>query len=158
MNACLGLKHFGFGLILVAVGCVPAHASLTFITDPGAGTGAERCLSSGAGNGGTCSATPGGTTTVYAGLESMVQLFANAEGATLTRVDDSDDELWTANPGAGVFGLARSATRNFVLGELAGAAGSDFTEVLGVTGSPPGLRLNPCLRSLPVKTQTAICR
>jgi hypothetical protein len=136
MNTCLGLKHIATGLILVAAASVPARASLTFITDPGAGTGAERCLSSGAGNGGTCSSTPGGTTNVYAGLDSMVQLFAITEGdATLTRIDDSDDELWTANPGAGVFGLARSATRNFVLGELAGASGENFTEILGVTGS-----------------------
>jgi hypothetical protein len=125
-----GPKHSLPILILAVASVCPAWATLTFITDPGAGNGSERCVSSGAGDGGNCAA--GG---IYSGLESMVQLFANAEGLTLTRVDDSSDVLWTAGAGAGIFGLARSASRDFTLGILPGDFGGTYEEELAVIGS-----------------------
>src|ERR1700693_1842174 len=117
------MKHALCILTLTAAAVFPARASLTAITDPGAGTGAERCLSSGVSAGGNCAA--GG---VYSGLESMIQLFANAESLTLTRIDDSSDLIWTAGAGAGVFGIARSASRNFSLGILPGQSGGTYTQ------------------------------
>ncbi len=131
-------KHSLYVLIL-AVACVlPAHASLTFITDPGAGDGSERCVSSGAGNGGNCAA--GG---IYSGLESMIQVFADAEDLVLTRVDDSSDEIWTAGTGAGIFGLARSASRDFTLGILPGESGGTYTSELPVIGSAGSVEYLP---------------
>ena len=125
-------------ILILAAACVPARASLTFITDPGAGTGAERCVSSGTSAGGNCAA--GG---VYSGLESMIQLFANAEGLTLTRVDDSSDLIWTAGSGAGVFGIARSASRDFSLGILPGQTGGVYSAELGVIGSSGSVEYLP---------------
>jgi len=129
------LKHWHYFLILAALTFSPLWASTTSITDPGAGNGSERCVSDGAGSGGTCNATIGGSSNVYGGLDSMIQLFADSQDATLTRVDDSMDQLWTAGAGARVFGLARSAGRNFTLGELAGASGNAYTMLLNTIGS-----------------------
>jgi hypothetical protein len=123
------VKH---ALILASFGLVPALANLTYVTDPGAGTGAERCLTSGASAGGNCAAQG-----IYGGLESMIQLFASTEGLTLTRIDDSSDQVWTASANSGVFGLARSAGRDFTLGVIPGDSGntSGYQQVLGVIGS-----------------------
>ncbi len=129
----IALKRAASVLLWTAIATVPARASLTFITDPGAGTGAERCLSDGAGNGGTC-ANQG----TYANLTSMVQLFADSQGMTLTRIDDGSDQFWTAQAGSGVFGLARSAGRDFTLGLIPGATGGSYTQLLGVIGSSSG--------------------
>lgn len=133
------LKHTLCLAIVAAAFACPARASFTFIQDPGAGTGAERCASSGvSGDGGNCAA--GG---VYSGFESMIQLFANAEGLTLTRIDDSSDLIWTAGTGAGVFGIARSASRDFSLGILPGVSGTTYDQELGVIGSPGSTEFLP---------------
>ncbi len=133
-----GSKHTLYVLILAAACVLPARASLTFIVDPGAGTGSERCLSSGVSAGGNCAA--GG---VYSGFESMIQLFADSEGLTLTRIDDSSDVIWTAGSNAGVFGIARSASRNFTLGELPGESGGVYSSVLDVIGAPGSVEYLP---------------
>jgi hypothetical protein len=132
MNITVCLKHGIRVLILAALGLTPAVASVTFVTDPGAGNGSERCLTSGAGNGGNCAAEG-----AYSGLESMIQLFADSEGLTLSRVDDSSDQTWTASANSGVFGIARSAGRDFTLGVIPGDSGDteDYEQVLGVIGS-----------------------
>ncbi len=65
----------------------------------------------------------------------MIQLFADSLNLTLTRIDDSVDEIWTAGAGAGVFGIARSASRDFTLGEIPGISGGTYRQVLGVIGS-----------------------
>jgi hypothetical protein len=138
MSLYPGLKH-AFCILFLAAAAVPARASFTFIQDPGAITGSERCLSSGAsGNGGNC-ATGG----VYGGLESMIQLFANAEGLTLTRIDDSSDIIWTAGADAGIFGVARSASRNFTLGILPGESGGTYTSEFGVIGAAGSVEYLP---------------
>src|SRR5579863_3916674 len=131
-------KHSLCVLILAVASVLPAHASLTFITDPGAGNGSERCVSSGAGDGGNCAA--GG---VYSGLESMIQVFADAEDLALTRVDDSSDEIWTAGTGAGIFGIARSASRDFTLGILPGESGGTYASELAVIGSAGSVEYLP---------------
>ncbi len=110
------------------------HAD-TLIVGAGAGNNSERCLSDAAGVGGTCASSPSGS---YAGLDSIVQLFADSEGLTLTRVSDSTDQVWTAGAGAGVFGIARSASRNFTLGELPGTSGGSYQQVLNTIGSSSG--------------------
>jgi hypothetical protein len=116
-------------------------ATYTSVTDPGAGTGAERCVTgstSSPQDGGACAA--GG---IYSGLLSMVQLFANAENMVLTRVNDTQDQIWEANPttsggSAGVFALGRSASRNFTLGEVPGVSGGSYQQLLGTVGQPGG--------------------
>jgi hypothetical protein len=138
MSLHSGPKHTLCVLILAAACVRPARASLTFIVDPGAGTGAERCVSSGASAGGNCAA--GG---IYSGLESMIQVFADAEGLTLTRVDDSSDVIWTAGSGAGVFGIARSASRDFTLGILPGQSGGVYSPELGVIGAAGSVEYLP---------------
>ena len=130
MQFSIGLKHALSIVILAGALACPARAGLTAITDPGAGTGAERCLSSGVSAGGNCAA--GGA---YSGLQSMIQVFAGAEGLTLARIDDSSDLIWTAGAGAGIFGIARSATRDFTLGILPGQSGGTYTSELPVIGS-----------------------
>ncbi|HLK68645.1 MAG TPA: hypothetical protein VKU19_34680 [Bryobacteraceae bacterium] len=65
----------------------------------------------------------------------MVQLVANSLNLSLSRVDDSGDVFWTAGAGAGIFGIARSASRNFTLGELPGLSGGTYQQLLGVIGS-----------------------
>ena len=125
----------------------------TSIVNPGAGSGNERCVTGGADGGGKSTSGPGTTSVpqmggncasggTYSGKQSVVQLFANSQGATLTRVPDAGDQTWTANPGAGVFGIGRSASNSFTLGYLPGASGgdaSDYTQLLpaiGSSGSP----------------------
>ena len=86
---------------------LPAVAApFTAIANPAAFNGSERCATA--------------TTCVnagrYGGLSSVVQLFARSQGATLLRVDDITDQLWTALPGAAVFGLGRAAQNDFSLG------------------------------------------
>lgn len=109
-----------------------AQATTTPITDPGAGNGNERCLTSGSAAGGTCAAEG-----PYSGLESMIQLFADEMGMTLTRVDDSSDQVWTAGAGSGIFGFSRSAGRDFDLGVIAGSSGnlSNYDDLLAPIGS-----------------------
>ncbi len=140
MRLHLLLKHTLGILFLASVAVRPGLATQTFIQDPGAGTGSERCVSSGSGaaDGGVCAA--GG---VYSGLESMIQLFADSEGLTLTRVDDSSDEIWTTGTGAGIFGLARSASRDFTLGILPGETDETYTSVLPVIGSAGSVEYLP---------------
>ena len=138
--------------IALTLAATPAIAGpYTSIVNPGAGTGSERCVTGGAGSG-----TLPGTTTIpqlgglcaaqgaYGGLTSVVQLFANSQGASLIRVPDANDQVWTANPGAGVFGLGRSASNSFTLGYLPGASGgalnaqginTGFTPLLGAIGA-----------------------
>jgi hypothetical protein len=65
----------------------------------------------------------------------MVQLFADSFSLSLTRIDDSADVIWTAGPGAGIFGIARSASRDFTLGDLPGISGGTYQQLLGVIGS-----------------------
>jgi len=61
----------------------------------------------------------------------MVQLFADSQGATLTRIDDTDDELWkVVAPGAGVFAIGRSASRSFSLVTIQGSAPGASAQVL----------------------------
>jgi hypothetical protein len=61
----------------------------------------------------------------------MVQLFADSQGATLTRIDDTDDELWqVVAPGAGVFAIGRSASRSFALVTIPGSGPGSSTQVL----------------------------
>ena len=127
--------HYHCALALLVCGlwtAAPARATTTFIEDPGAGTGAERCLSGGAGNGGSCAAVG-----AYSGLTSMVQLFANSMGMTLTRVDDSADQAWIAVANSGAFGLARSASRDFTLGLIPGNSGNvaGYVNLLNPIGS-----------------------
>jgi hypothetical protein len=140
MGVNTGLKHSLCVLILGAASVVPARATFTFIVDAGAGNGTERCVSSqAAGPGGNCAAVG-----AYSGLESMIQLFADAEGnLTITRVDDSADEIWTAGAGAGVFGIARSASRDFTLGMLPGESGGGYTEDLNVIGTAGSVEYLP---------------
>jgi hypothetical protein len=115
--------------MLLCIG-TPGYASETFANPSGAGTGSERCATGASQDGGACAS--GGT---YGGLLSMVQLFADSQGMTLTRVDDSFDQLWTAETGAGMFGLARSAGRDFTLGVIPGTSGGSYDQQLGVIGS-----------------------
>lgn len=117
-------------LIYLLSATVLSAAPFTTINDPAANTGAERCLSSGAGAGGNC-ASQG----AYSGFQSMVQLFANAMGATLTRISDDQDSVWTAGAGAGIVGIGRSAGRDFSLGVLPGVSGGAFDERLSAIGS-----------------------
>ena len=78
---------------VVAPACLSA-ASFTFVTGSGAASGAERCLSGASQDGGACNAAG-----AYSGLASMIQLFADSQGATLTRVDDTSehalDDRWS---------------------------------------------------------------
>jgi len=100
-------------------------STITFVTGSGAASGSERCTSGASQGGGTCDATGS-----YSGLKSMVQLFADSQGATLTRVDDQSDLTWIAGPNAGVFAIGRSAGRAFTLGTIPGFAPGAFTPVL----------------------------
>ncbi len=139
---------------LLIPGCLSA-ATFTFVTGSGAGNGSERCLTGASQDGGACNA--GGN---YGGLLSMAQLFADSQGATLTRVDDTSDMLWTvAGPNAGVFGIGRSAGRDFSLGTIPGSSAGAFTQVLAPFGSnafylpsiPSGQNANNDLSVLPGK-------
>jgi hypothetical protein len=106
-------------------------ATFTFVTGSGAASGSERCLSGASQDGGDCD-----TTGSYSGLTSMVQLFADSQGATLTRVADSSDATWSvAGPNAGVFAIGRSAGRAFTLGTIPGSSPGAFTSVLPAFGS-----------------------
>jgi len=106
-------------------------STVTVITGSGAGNGSERCLSGASGDAGACGA--GGN---YSGLISMAQLFANSQGATLTRVDDGADTNWIIDgPNAGVFAIGRSAGRSFSLGTIPGSGPGAFTSVLAAIGS-----------------------
>jgi PEP-CTERM motif len=71
----------------------------------------------------------------------MVQLFADSMGMTLTRVDDDGDQSWIASSNSGVFGLARSASRDFELGLIPGDSGNlggyvSLLSPIGSAGSP----------------------
>ena len=105
--------------------------NITFVTGSGAGNGSERCLTGATQDGGTCD-----TVGNYSGLTSMVQLFADSQGATLTRIDDTTDQLWTVvGPNAGAFAIGRSAGRDFSLGTIPGSSPGTFTSVLPPFGS-----------------------
>ena len=128
LNGCSCLHRvFATGVIvsgLLTPGIL--RATTTFVTGLGAANGSERCVTGASQNGGTC-----GAQGAYNGLESMVQLFADAQGATLTRIDDTDDELWqVVAPGAGVFAIGRSASRNFALVTIPGSGPGASTQVL----------------------------
>ena len=104
---------------------------ITSVTGSGAANGSERCLTGASQNGGACDATGS-----YSGLTSMVQLFADSQGATLTRVDDASDGLWSiAGPDPGVFAIGRSAGRDFNLGTIPGSAPGTFTPLLPAIAS-----------------------
>jgi hypothetical protein len=91
-----------------------AEAATTFVTGSGTGTGNERCVTGAAQNGGICNAVGS-----YSALTSIAQLFADSQGLTLTRVDDSLDQHWITTSGnAGVFAVGRSAARDFSLGVI----------------------------------------
>lgn len=124
------LRWTFLSLIYVLCATILNAAAFTTINDPAASTGAERCLSSGSGAGGNC-ALQGS----YSGFQSMVQLFANTVGATLTRISDDQDSVWTAGPGAGIVGIGRSAGRDFSLGVIPGVSGGAFDERLSAIGS-----------------------
>jgi hypothetical protein len=101
-------------------------STITFVTGSGAASGSERCTSGASQGGGTCDATGS-----YSGLKSMVQLFADSQGATLTRVDDSSDTTWSvAGPNAGAFAIGRSAGRAFTLGTIPGTSPGAFSALL----------------------------
>jgi len=125
-RSCLP-RAFATGVIVTGL-LIPGTlcAATTFVTGLGAGNGSERCLTGASQNGGTC-----GPQGAYNGLESMVQLFADSQGATLTRIDDTDDELWqVVAPSAGVFAIGRSASRDFSLVTIPGSAPGASTQVL----------------------------
>jgi len=124
-----GTLLFIFAAVLIP-GSLGA-ATITPVTGSGAGNGTERCLTGASQNGGVCNAAG-----AYTGLLSMVQLFANSQGATLTRIDDTVDQIWTIDgPDAGVFAIGRSAGRDFSLGTIPGASSGIFTSVLPPFGS-----------------------
>jgi len=124
-----GTLLFIFAAVLIP-GSLGA-ATITPVTGSGAGNGTERCLTGASQNGGVCNAAG-----AYTGLLSMVQLFANSQGATLTRIDDTVDQIWTVDgPDAGVFAIGRSAGRDFSLGTIPGASSGIFTSVLPPFGS-----------------------
>jgi hypothetical protein len=101
-------------LVSVFLTAQEAHATTTFVTGSGTGNGNERCLTGAGQGGGTCNAVGN-----YSSLSSMVQLFADSQGLTLTRVDDNLDQQWVTTSGsAGVFDFGRSATRDFSLGVI----------------------------------------
>ena len=140
---------------VLAPGCLSAATIITPVTGSGAGNGSERCLTGASQEGGICNLTGS-----YSGLTSMVQLFADSQGATLTRVDDSYDQLWSvdgSNPG--VFAIGRSAGRAFTLGTIPGASPGTFTAVLPAFASntfylpsiPAGQNANGDLSVLPGK-------
>ena len=128
MNDC-NCSHRVFATgVLVTFLLTPGvlRATTTIVTGLGAGNGSERCVTGASQNGGTC-----GAQGAYAGLTSMVQLFADSQGATLTRIDDTDDELWqVVAPGAGVFAIGRSASRSFALVTIPGSGAGASTQVL----------------------------
>ena len=66
-----------------------ASATVTSINTFGNGDGAERCLVGDT----TDRCTKGGT---YFGAYSITRLFSSWTGRSLTRVDDSDDKVWSA--------------------------------------------------------------
>ena len=106
-------------------------AIITSVTGSGAANGSERCLTGASQNGGACDATGS-----YSGLSSMIQLFADSQGATLTRVDDASDGTWSiAGPDPGVFAIGRSAGRTFTLGTIPGSAPGTFTPLLSAIGA-----------------------
>jgi hypothetical protein len=138
--------------VVLTSGCLGA-TTITLVTGSGAANGSERCLTGGSQDGGMCN--PVGS---YSGLSSMIQLFADSQGATLTRVDDVSDQLWTvAGPDAGVFAIGRSAGRAFNLGTIPGSSPGAFTQVLPAFASnafylpsvPAGQNANGDLSVLP---------
>ncbi len=112
---------------LLAAGCLlasPAHAALTSVNPLGGGNGSERCL-----EGAMCS---GGA---YGGAFSLISLFEKDLGlapGSITRVDDSDDKIWTntVTNGAQVQALARYSSDNSRLGYDAGAGFVPVTSTL----------------------------
>ena len=75
------MTHKTLSFILAALS-IPGSldaSTITFVTGSGAASGAERCTSGASQNSGACDATGN-----YNGLKSMVQLFADSQGATLT--------------------------------------------------------------------------
>ena len=127
---------------------------ITSVTGSGAANGSERCLTGASQDGGTCDATGS-----YSGLTSMVQLFADSQGATLTRVDDASDGIWSiAGPDPGVFAIGRSAGRAFSLGTIPGSTPGTFTPLLPAIANtfylpsiPAGQNANNDLSVLPGK-------
>ena len=65
----------------------------------------------------------------------MVQLFADSQGATLTRVDDSSDGLEHSRASRGAFAIGRSAGRAFTLGTIPGSSPGTFTALLAAIAS-----------------------
>ena len=114
--------------ILACCFATPALAGpvMTPITAAGAGDGRERCA--------TASACPSGGT--YGGLSSIIRLYARSQGATLTRLSDGEDQVWSALPDAGVFGFGRSAHDDSTFGVIPGLTGGSFSQVLGTIGAP----------------------
>lgn len=102
-----------------------AAAPYTTIANPAGRNGSERCVTA------TACASGG----PYGGLSSVVQLFTRSQGASLERVSDGSDQVWTALPGAGVFGIGRASARDPSLGTIAGTSGGVFTKVLDPIGS-----------------------
>ena len=127
------MKHGILSLIFAAM-LIPGGLfanTITTVTGSGAGNGSERCLTGASQGGGACNSVG-----AYSGLLSMVQLFANSQGATLTRVDDVSDQVWTIDgSNAGVFAIGRSAGRTFSLGTIPGTTPGAFSSVLGAFGS-----------------------
>jgi hypothetical protein len=101
-----------------------AHATTTAVNPLGGGDGSERCLA-----GATCA---GGA---YNGAFSLISLFEKDLGRALgsiTRVDDSDDKIWTntVTNGGQVQALARYASDSSRLGYDAGAGFVPVTSTL----------------------------
>ena len=115
-------------LVAVALSSVALSAAAvpyTTIANPAGRNGSERCATA------TACASGG----PYGGLSSAVQLFARSQGASLERVPDASDQVWTALPGAGVFGIGRASGRNSSLGTIAGTSGGEYTKALDPIGS-----------------------
>jgi hypothetical protein len=119
-----GLSSLAFAAMLIPGGLVAE--TITFVTGSGAASGSERCLTGASQGGGACNSVG-----AYSGLLSMVQLFANSQGATLTRIDDVSDQIWTIDGSdPGVFAIGRSAGRDFNMGTIPGTSPGAFTQLL----------------------------
>lgn len=160
MRVFIAASGFFAAVSMLLAGAAQA-APFTSAANAGSGNGGERCATGGSftgtvgntydvsttaliQNGGTCAS--GGA---YGGLPSVVQLFADSQGATLTRINDNQDQIWRASAGAGIFAFGRSAGTDFTLGYFLGATGSagkaDYVQLLGQIGNAQ----NPNLTYLP---------
>jgi hypothetical protein len=119
-------RTLSFIFAALSICCSLGASTTSFVTGSGAAIGSERCLSGASQNGGTCD-----TTGSYSGLTSMVQLFADSQGATLTRVDDATDIMWRVDAAnAGVFAIGRSAGRAFSLDIIPDSSPGSLISVL----------------------------